>query len=373
MGDNGRKLVLQTLNGSATPRIPVAPINWGFDYIWKVAGIQPWQLAFGTAETWHAAHIAYLNRHDPDAIYYSGSGGPNQPQLIEEDENRWVVKDGNSGAVYDMRKDSLSIHGHGGGNRCDPVENVPTRDNLDRLIPAESNGWGDAHLNGLSRLIADAGDRALILPHPSPAYIITCYTIGFYTAMELMLSDPELFHYGCRRMQTGEKRLMRELREAGAEAVCITDSWASCDVLSPKMVEEFALPYQHSITAAAREAGLKTIIWNCGNILPMLEAQAAVPSDGFIFEQPRKGADITVDKIRKVYGPKRCLFGNLDAELLLMRNDPEEIAAAVREQVRLSGPGAPFVLSTGSPLPSNISAEAVDAIFNAARALPRLS
>lgn len=369
MGLNGRKLVLAALGGAVTPRIPVAPINWGYDYIWKVAGLQPWQVAFGTADTWHEARMAYLSRHDPDAVYYSGSGGRNQPILLEEDESRWVIKDGDSGAVFDMRKDSLSIHAHGNRVSCDPPENAPTKENIDRLIPPERDGWGEAYLNGLARLIEAAGDGTLVLPTPSPAYILTCYTLGFYNAMELMLSDPDLFHYACRRMQMGEKRLMRQLRDAGAEAVCITDSWASCDVLSPKMVETFALPYQHSINAAAHEAGLKTIIWNCGNILPILEAQAAVPSDGFLFEQPRKGADITVDKVRKVYGPKRCLFGNLDAELLLLRNDPEEIKAAVLEQVRLSGPGAPFVLSTGSPLPSNVSVEAVDAIFEAARSL----
>jgi uroporphyrinogen-III decarboxylase len=62
----------------------------------------------------------------------------------------------------------------------------------------------------------------------------------------------------------------------------------------------------------------------------------------------------------------RCLFGNLDSELLL-RNDPVEIAAAVREQIRQSGPDTPFIVSTGSPLVSNIEPSAVEAMLRAAR------
>ncbi len=51
-----------------------------------------------------------------------------------------------------------------------------------------------------------------------------------------------------------------------------------------------------------------------------------------------------------------------------MRNDLAEIAAAVLEQIRQSGPNAPFILSTGGPLPSNIEPAAADAVVAAARA-----
>jgi uroporphyrinogen-III decarboxylase len=121
---------------------------------------------------------------------------------------------------------------------------------------------------------------------------------------------------------------------------------------------------------AAREAGLRAILWNLGNILPILHLEAALPLVGFAFEQPRKGWSVTVADVRRVFGPKRCLFGNLDSEALLLRNDPAEIGHAVTEQLDQSGPGAPLILSTGSPLPSNIDPSAVDAIMNA---LPQCS
>ncbi len=155
--------------------------------------------------------------------------------------------------------------------------------------------------------------------------------------------------------------------EAGAEAVFIADGWASCDIISPAMFERFALPYQRAIVEAAHEAGLRIVLWNEGDILPILPQEASLPVDAFAFEQPRKGVATTVAAVRAVFGPRRCLFGNLDSEDLLLRNDPQEIARAVEEQVAQSGPGAPFVLCTGSPLPSNVEPSAVDAMIAAAR------
>ena len=159
---------------------------------------------------------------------------------------------------------------------------------------------------------------------------------------------------------------MRELAEAGAEAVYIADGWASCDIISPQMFERFALPYQRSIAQAAHAGGLRVILWNEGNVLPILHLEAALDIDAFGTEQPRKGVNITVGQIREVFGPDRCLLGNLDSELMLLRNDPGEISHNVEDQIRQSGVGAPFIMSTGSPIPNDVAPEAIDVMMRSA-------
>ncbi|MEI6970583.1 MAG: uroporphyrinogen decarboxylase family protein [bacterium] len=363
----GRPGALRAMAGEAVRQVPVALFTWEFDYLWKVAGLEPWQLACGDHETWHRAHVALLERHQPDLLWYSGAGASaNPPRLVEEDREKWLVEDGN-GRRYGLRKDSLALYDLDSGTKgCDAVGAIASTADADRLVP-EFHGWGEGYLNGLSRLIREVGDRALVLPHHSPAYVCACYAFGFERAMECMLTEPDLFRYVCDRYAAGDRLRMRQWKESGAEACFIADGWASCDIVSPAMVEEFALPYQRSITEAAHEAGLRIILWNEGDILPVLAQEAAIPFDAFAFEQPRKGVPLSVERVRAAFGPGRCLFGNLDSELLLMRNDPAEITAAVREQIRQSGLGAPFILSTGSPLPSNIEPETVDAVIRAAR------
>ena len=133
------------------------------------------------------------------------------------------------------------------------------------------------------------------------------------------------------------------------------------------MVKQFAMPYQKNIIDAAHKAGLKIILWNEGDILPILDEEAALNMDGFAFEQPRKGVELSTAKVREAFGPKRCLLGNLDSELMLLRNDHKEITQAVNNIIKESGKGHPFIMSTGSPVTSDIPTDAVDAMINATR------
>jgi len=368
--DNGKQLMLQALAGQATGRVPVALITWGFDYTWKVAGMQPWQLACGGAETWLTAYRAMRDRHNQDAIFYFGVGqGPEEPTLVGEDARRWLVRDNNTGGLHALMKDSLALVDlQTGAKTCDAVGDIRAPADADRLIPLP-RGHGQVYLDGLARLIHEVGESALVMPCCSPGYIMGCYALGFERAMQMMLVEPELFTYVCDRYAFSEQLRMRQLAAAGAEAVYIADSWASCDIISPALFARFALPYQRSVAQAAREAGLHPILWNLGDIVPILHLEADLPLDAFAFEQPRKGWRITVADVRRVFGSQRCLFGNLDSEALLLRNDPAEIRCAVAEQLDQSGSGAPFILSTGSPLPSDIDPSAVDAIMNAVSTL----
>jgi uroporphyrinogen-III decarboxylase len=366
----GRQLALRALTGQRVDRVPVGPLTWGFDYYWRVAELAPWQLACGGSETWHRAHMALLERHQPDVLWYSGAGdGPREPTLLAETPHHWLVRDNNTGTVYRLIKESLALQEEATGVKaCDPLGDIRTTADADRLIP-EFTGWGDVYLAGLRRLIGEVGDRALVLPHHSPGYICACYALGFERAMETMIIDPGLLLHVADRYAAGDELRMAELAAAGAEAVYIADGWASCDIISPRMFRQFALPYQRSMTEAAHRAGLRVILWNEGDVLPLLELEASLPVDAFAIEQPRKGIDLNIARVREVFGPERCLFGNLDSERLLAENDPRAIAHAVEDQLRQSGPGNPFVLTTGSPLPSNIDPAAVDAFIAAARSL----
>lgn len=360
----GRQLVLDALSGRASGQIPVGPITWGFEYYWKLAGLEPWQLAFGGHETWHKAHLAIYERHKPDIVFYDWNGaGEQDPTLVDETSETWVVRDNNSGEDFEMLKSSLTPRRLAAKKERPRINSF---EDADELVPPDA-GWSRSYLQGLTRLIDDLGDRALVVPHHSPGYIMACYTFGFERSMELLATNPELLMYVADRYAAGDSIRMRQLKAAGCEAVYVADAWASCDIISPKTFESFALPYQRHIAEAAQAEGIKIVLWNEGDVGPVLHLEAELPIDAFAIESPRKGFDLSIAKVREVFGPNRCLFGNLDSEDLLRTGGRGRIAEAVREQLRMSGPGTPFVLSTGSPIPSDVEPEAVDAMIEAAR------
>ena len=367
MNGPGREGALRALAGDPGDVVPAALLTWDFDYTWNVAGCAPWQLACGGSGTWRRAHLALMERHAPDMIMYLGMGsGPADPVLLAEDADRWTVQDSNTGVVYHLTKVGLSLsRADTGAKSCDPLGAITCRADVDRLLPSAPL-WQPNELEEIAGLIGDVGSRALVLPRPSPAYINACYAIGFESAMRMMLDDPDLFLYVVDRFRETDCAGMRQLAGAGVEAVFVSDAWASCDIISPALFDRFALPCQASITRAAHDAGLRIVLWNEGDIRPLLAREASLPVDAFAFEQPRKGYGVTVQEVRRFFGSRRCLFGNLDSEHLLARNEEGEIRREVARQIEMSGPGAPFVVCTGSPLPSSVPPEAVDAMITAA-------
>ena len=362
----GKGAALDALSGRPAARVPYLLLTWGFDYMWKCAGVAPWKLARGGFGTWLDAYVATYERHKPDVIIYDSFGSAaDDPVLIDETFGSWIIRDG-GGEEWEFIKSSFTVvHRPVPGRDYGPPPCWDTREDIDRSLP--EGGFDSGRLKGLSAVIGAMGEKALVLPTCTPGYISACYALGFSRAMQMMIDDEDLFFHLADRYSVNDELRMRQYAEAGAEAVFIADSWASCDILSPPMVRKFAIPYQKRVVDAAKAAGLKAILWNLGDVGPILADEAELDLDAFAFEQPRKGFNTSVAQVRQVFGPNRCLFGNLDSELLLLRNDPNEIRDAVLRQINESGEGAPFILSFGSPIPSDAPESAVDAVVDAVR------
>ena len=363
MAHSGRIAALDALSGKPAQKPPWLLLTWGFDYMWKCAGIPPWRLALGGFDTWLNAYRATYERHKPDVIIFDAFGaGSEDGVLIDETPEKWIALF--EGERFEFIKSSYTLR-HRPRGPIQPPPPLETIEDIDRQY--KPGGHDRGKLKGLAAVIHEIGDRSLVIPTCIPGYIAACYTLGFERAMTTMIDNERFFFHLADRFEECDDLRMRQFAEAGAEAVLIADAWASVDVLSPEMIRKFALPYQARSVNAAKAAGLKAILWNEGDVGPILADQAALDIDAFAFEQPRKGFGVTVAQVREAFGPHRCLLGNLDSEHLLMRNNPDEIREAVIEQISQSREGAPFILSFGSPIPSNTPESAVDAVANAVR------
>ena len=161
MAHDGRSLTLSALAGAPSERVPAGVLTWGFEYYWNVAGLEPWQLACGSNADWERAHRALFDRHHPDFIFYSGSGSGDEPaELLAEDHEHWLARDGNTDRVTRIIKSSLTeIDDATGKKPNDPVGVIESEADAVTLI-AEFTGWGDAYLDGLSKSIDYCGGRA---------------------------------------------------------------------------------------------------------------------------------------------------------------------------------------------------------------------
>lgn len=66
MNELSKSAVLDSLSGRPTSHVPFMLLTWGWEYMWKCAGIPPWRR--GSFDTWLDAYRATYERRMPDVI-----------------------------------------------------------------------------------------------------------------------------------------------------------------------------------------------------------------------------------------------------------------------------------------------------------------
>jgi uroporphyrinogen-III decarboxylase len=132
------------------------------------------------------------------------------------------------------------------------------------------------------------------------------------------------------------------------------------DMVSPEAFRALNLPYLRRITAVARDKGLHSIYYYCGNPAGKWELLLDTGADALALEESKKGFAIDVEEVVERVGGCMAVLGNLDAIRLLPHVDEEVLRAEIARQIAAGRRnGSRFIMSLGSPVTPGTSAERV--------------
>ena len=158
------------------------------------------------------------------------------------------------------------------------------------------------------------------------------------------------------------KRKLEEYEKAFGNRPELIDGAALCadyclnvgPFLSPTQFSEFVAPYLEKLIAGYRDMGIYTIKHSDGNIMPIIDQIVQCKPDALHSLDPQGG--VSLAEVKRLYGDKVALCGNVNCGLLQTGTD-EEVIADVRRSLREGmegGPGYIFCTSncvyTGMPL-----------------------
>jgi len=372
-----KERMLTAIEGGKPDRVPIAPYFWGAEYRWKAVGVEIWELLHGDRELSFIANDKLYQRHQCDWIFVQGFGsGWLKGKKVERNKGRIFITDDN-GARYEFLKD-----GHQLVRADTPGENVPntgiidkdikTRADIDklfvrlRLSPRQQNREIPTD-NWQKRLIDKYGAYVFMVAGGISPFVQACYTLGFETSMIMMKENPETFIYLMDKFYEDSLPHYEMIANYGYDAVLIAESWASVDIISPEQYEAFAFPYQKAAIEAAHKQGLKAILYSTGSLIPILSKMRELGMDALTVEEGRKGAPIDIAKVREIMGPKQCIFGNFDAENVLLRGTRDDIEREVIRQIDSAGRDGAFVMGTGSPVCDNTDPKQIDIFIELTR------
>jgi len=128
-------------------------------------------------------------------------------------------------------------------------------------------------------------------------------------------------------------------------ALCTDYCFNTGPFLSPAMFAEFTAPYLARLIQGYHEMGFYTIKHTDGNIMPILDQLVQANPHALHSLDPQAGVDIA--EVKRLYGDKVCLIGNVNCGALDAGTD-EEVIASARYALQHGMPGGGYIFSTSN-------------------------
>ncbi len=180
----------------------------------------------------------------------------------------------------------------------------------------------------------------------------------------------ELENLKAQRLLTVERRfadLMTMRPEDRPDFLCVGSS-GTLVFQTPAFFHEHALPSVKRIIELAESAGIPTHVHSCGpekELVRILSQETALTVIDPLEIPPMGDCDLA--ELKRLYGAKVVLKGNLHTTEVMLRGCPEDVAAASRKAIDDAAAGGRFILSTGDQCGRDTPDENLLAMIETAR------
>lgn len=128
-------------------------------------------------------------------------------------------------------------------------------------------------------------------------------------------------------------------------ALCSDYCYNTGPFLSPNQFSEFITPYLTRLIRGYKEMGFYVIKHTDGNIMPIIDQLVEAGPHALHSLDPQAGIDIA--EIKRRYGDRVCLIGNVNCGLLDTGSE-EEVIASARYALQHGMPGGGYIYSTSN-------------------------
>ncbi len=375
-----RERLLTVLRGGIPDRVPVAP-DFSNMIPARLTGKPFWDLYLYRDPPIWEAYIACAKHFGIDSLmdgYFHfrwpsdpSDGRPWEQLIVYRDGKRIVTQ---ASFVEDGRRiwdDKVTVY----YDDNPPTGGVPPgKIGLPpvpaRYEPVEGVKPIDRGLEGLRKVKRMMGSQGLV-----GVFIINSCICGSEEAVYRYADHPEeLEKLKERRIATVERRfadLMAMPQEDRPDFLCVGGS-GTLVFQTPRFFREHALPAVRRAIELASAASIPTHMHSCGPERELVRIMAEETSLTVIdpLEIPPMG-DCNLAELKRLYGRKLVLKGNLHTTDVMLRGRPEDVTAAARKAIGDAAEGGRFILSTGDQCGRDTPFENLKAMIEAAETYGR--
>ncbi len=210
------------------------------------------------------------------------------------------------------------------------------------------------------------GRRAVVFNHRA-GFMWGAFLMGIDNLLLAFITDPRLAEAVLDLETEINEVIIRRAVRLGADAVLLGDDYASNigPLFSPEHFRRFVFPRLRRIVAAIHEEGAYCIKHSDGNLWPILPQIVDTGIDALHPIDPL--AQMTLSGVKRSYGDRICIIGNVDCSHLLSFGTADQVREAVRKCILEAGPGGGYMFSSSNSIHSSVKPENFLAMVKAAK------
>ncbi len=122
-------------------------------------------------------------------------------------------------------------------------------------------------------------------------------------------------------------------------------------MVNPKILRQHLFPWYKEMNRVAHEKGRLVVYHSDGNIHDVIEDIIGCGFDGLNPIEPKA---MNINELKKKFGSRISLIGNIDLGYTLTRGTPEEVKAEVRQRIHDLAPGGGYAVASSNSVPEYV-------------------
>ena len=216
------------------------------------------------------------------------------------------------------------------------------------------------------RLMGEKGIISLRMAYGADQMFADAF--GNSNAMILYHDNPSLIKKALRIFNDYQKKIFKLGLEAGIKLV--TDSFYNFSISagwSPMHWRELVKPLIKENINLVHSYGAYYRLYDDGKWMPIIKDVVELGADVINTLPPPPLGDVDLKVVKKLYGNRICLEGNINIIDNILYGNPEKVRNAVREAIDAAAQGGGFILGTSDSIREGSPIENVRAYFEAGR------
>jgi len=373
---NGRERIALAMRHQLPDRVPVM-CQLALGHYFLNTRFAPHQIWF-TSEAFAEALVEIQRRYQLDGILINLPGRPDG--LLEEIKSIKETDEGEeltwaNGDVTLIPWDDNPQHYHADGSMARRADfDAIDPDHLDSIDDLPGYVWNTYHVpwvtgkpdRGPMTQVPDyffrtfdmvkemVGDEVSVHGEVFSPFTHYLELFGYEEALMGLIKDRAKAHALLDRLAQASITWGVAQKNRGADAVLISSAFAGGGFISPKMYQEFVVPYERKVTEAIKSTGGIVYTHTCGHLGDRLEAMLETGTLGIDTLDPPPLGNTTLEEAKSLIGDKVFLKGNMNGVEILAFKSEQDVLDHARKRIRVGMPGGGYILSTACSVPPKV-------------------